>query len=96
MEAVENTAAEGATYSGAFIGGKSLLLCHAAPSPGKMIPTAGYTFSWNGYLGASSMGGRIKKFRLERNAADRIEMEMAFDQKLVTADMGTYFYTAVA
>lgn len=96
MEAVYNSAVEGATYSGAFIGGKSMLLCHAAPAPGKMIPTAGYTFSWNGYLGASQMGSRIKKFRLERNAADRIEIEMAFDQKLVAADMGTFFATAVA
>jgi len=96
MEAVYNSAAQGATNVGAFIGGKSALLCHAAPSPGLMTPTAGYTFSWNGYLGASAMGGRISKFRMEQLKSDRVEIEMAFDQKLVAADMGCFFATAVA
>jgi hypothetical protein len=96
MEGVENTAVEGATNSHSFIGGKGALLCYSAMNPGIMTPTAGYTFSWNGYLGAGAAGGRIKRFRMEHLAADRVEMEMAFDQKLVAADMGTFFATAVA
>ena len=96
MKAIENTAAEGAANAHAFIGGKNALLCHAASSPGLMTPTAGYTFSWNGYLGAGAQGGRIKRFRMEHITSDRVEMEMAFDQKLIAADMGTFFATAVA
>lgn len=96
MEGIKNTAAEGATESNSFIGGKSALLCYAAPNPGLMTPTAGYTFSWTGLLGAGAMGGRITKFRMIHLKADRVEIEMAMVQKKVSADMGTFFATAVA
>lgn len=96
MNSVENTAAEGQTNSHAFIGGKKALLCYAAPNPGLMTPTAGYTFSWTGYTGAAAMGQRIKRFRMEKLASDRVEIEMAFDQKLVAADLGYFWDTIVA
>lgn len=94
MKAIENTAKEGDTNVHAFIGGKHALLCYAAPSPGVMTPSAGYTFSWTGYLGATSEGSRIKRFRLERITSDRIEIEMAFDMKKVAADLG-YFWSGI-
>lgn len=96
MKSVENTAAEGASNSHAFIGGKKALLCYAARSPGLMVPTAGYTFSWTGYLGAQSLGQRISRFRMEHLKSDRVEMEMAFDQKLVAADLGYFWDSIVA
>lgn len=96
MEGIKNTANEGATESNAFIGGKGALLCYAAPTPGLMTPTAGYTFSWNGLLGAGAQGGRIAKFWMQKEKADRVEIEMAVVQKKISADMGTYFATAVA
>jgi hypothetical protein len=34
---------------------KDALLLHAAPEPGIMIPTAGYTFSWSGLTGINSL-----------------------------------------
>jgi len=94
-EGVENTATEGATDSFSFIQGKNALLVHAAKSPGILIPSAGYTFSWTGHLGAGNQGQRIKRFRIEPRAADRIEIEMAYDQKLVTADLGAFFLAVV-
>jgi hypothetical protein len=96
MESIENTAKEGQTAAHSFIGGKKALLCYSAPAPGMMVPTAGYTFSWTGHMGAGAMGGRIKKFRIEKEASDRVEMEMAFDQKLVSADLGFFWDSIVA
>jgi hypothetical protein len=95
MSAIENTAAEGATNVHSFIGGKKAFLCYAAPSPGLMTPTAGYTFLWRGLYGGAG-GQRIRRFRLESIAADRIEIDMCFDQKLVAADLGFFFDAAVA
>lgn len=95
MESIKNTAVEGATESNAFIGGKSALLVYAAPNPGLMTPTAGYSFSWTGLLGAGAMGGRISKFRMENIKSDRVEIEMAMVQKVISADLGTFFATAV-
>lgn len=96
MKAIENTANEGATNVHAFIGGKLALLCYSAPTPGVMLPSGGYTFSWTGAVGNGGMGQRIKKFRIETREADRVEIQMAFDQKLVSADLGVLFYTIVA
>lgn len=96
MKAIENTAKEGQAPLHAFIGGRHALLVYVAPAPGLMTPTAGYTFSWTGHLGAGAKGGRIKTFRMENLASDRVEIEMAFDQKLVSQDLGYFFEDAVA
>lgn len=96
MKSIQNTGKEGDTNSHAFIGGKKALLCYSAPAPSLMAPSAGYTFSWTGFLGAAPNGMRIKKFRMEQNSADRVEIESAFDQKLVAADLGFFWDSIVA
>lgn len=93
--AVYNSAAKGATESSAFINGSNALLGYVAPNPGLMTPSAAYTFSWSGYLGASAAGSRIKKFYIDEIASDRVEIEMAFDHKVVGADLGYFFDSAV-
>lgn len=94
-KAVYNSAAKGATEVSAFIAANSALLVYTPPSAGIMTPTAGYTFSWTGFLGASGMGHRMKRFRMENLESDRIEIQMAFDQKVVGADLGFFFDNAV-
>lgn len=96
MEAVKNSAAESATDSVAFIGGKHALLVYAAAAPSIMQPTAGYTFSWTGLLGAGAMGGRTKTIRLDWLNSDRVEVEQAYDQVVVASDMGVFFNGVVA
>lgn len=96
MKAVENTAKQGLTQVNGFIGGKHALLLHVAPTAGLLTPTAGYTFSWNGLLGAGALGNRIKRYRMEHLAADRIEIDLAYDMKMVCSDLGYFFNTAVA
>lgn len=77
---------------------KDFLLGYRNPAgkPNKTAPSAGYTFSWSGYLGASAFGGRIKKYRMEHYATDRIEIEMAYDYKIVAPELGQYYSAAVA
>lgn len=97
MRAIKNSAKEGATASNGFIGGgKSALLAYAPPSPGLMTPSAGYIFSWTGYLGAGAFGNRMKRFRMENIEADRVECQMAFDMKKIAADLGAFWRTLVA
>ena len=91
MNAIQNTAAKGAADVHSFIGNSvDGLLCYAAPSPGIMTPSAGYTFSWTGFLGASQDGMRIKRFRHDLISSDRIEIESAYDHKLIASELG-YF-----
>lgn len=96
MEGVANTSVEGnATQTTALIGGKHALLCYVPSAPSLMTPSAGYTFSWSGYTGAVT-GQRISKFRMQELRSDRIEGEMAYDQKKVAASLGYFFNGAVA
>jgi len=95
--AIQNTAVEGATEASEFIlSTNAALLVYAAPSPGLLTPSGGYTFAWSGLLGAGAFGNRIKTFRMEHLEADRVECEVAFDTKLVAASLGVFFTTAVA
>lgn len=91
-KAIKNTAAEGRTMSGSFIMGKGALLVHAADAPGIMTASAGYIFAWTGYLGAGGTDGQvISRFRIQEKKTDRVEIEMAFDMKLISVMLGAYW-----
>lgn len=95
-EAVENTAAEGATLATSFVHGKNALLVHTPRSAGLMIPAAGYTFLWSGFMGSNAAGMRIKRFRMEQLSSWRIEGEQSFDHNLVAAELGAFFLNPIA
>ena len=96
-KAIVNTAGQGLTNVHSFIAGKKALLCYAAPNPGLMTPSAGYTFSWSGYLGMdNTFGFATKRFYIDALSSTRVEGEMAFDQKVVSADLGYFWDTIVA
>lgn len=93
-EAFTNTSSLGETNE--MVMGNDALLTYSPASASTVLPSAGYTFSWNGYLGASDQGVRVSKFRMEPLKADRIEAEMAYEQKLIAADLGYFFNDAIA
>jgi hypothetical protein len=95
-KAIKNTAVEGETAAYSFVMGKHALLLHVAENPGLLIPSASYTFSWRGV--SMGLGADIgtKTFRLEALAADRVESQIAFDNKVVATDLGYFFNGAVA
>lgn len=92
---VQNTAIEGATDSNDFILGDNALLAYRNPNPSPLTPSAGYVFEWTGLLpGSGNLA--VSNFRMEHLKSDRIEAEMAYDMKLVAADLGTLFYNTLA
>lgn len=93
-KAVVNGANEGATGSYAFTTANSALLCYVAPNPGLMTPSAGYTFMWTGVSGGLGTTVGVSRFRMEELKADRVEGEIAFDNKVVAADLG-FFWSAI-
>jgi hypothetical protein len=94
--AVSTTTKEGAaTQTTGFLAGKHALLMYAAPSPSILEPSAGYIFNWTGNTG-SLAGMRIKRFRMEHLASDRIEGEMAYDFKVVATELGYMMNAAVS
>lgn len=91
-DSVVNSGVQGAAESTAFVASDEALLYYAPASVGPEEPTAGVQMSWTGFLGATANGMRIKRFRHEPTASDRIEGEMAFDYKVVAPELG-YFFT---
>lgn len=100
MEAVKNSGAEGLAESNAFIGGKHALLTHTPSSAGLMTPAAGLTFAWNSISGVNNLGVSIESFSddaLKRmQVAEHIQAKLAYDMKVVGADLGYFFNTVVA
>jgi hypothetical protein len=94
--AVYNTAGENQTASMSFTMGSDALVCYAAPSPGLMIPTAGYTFAWQGYTNLNTMGVRVAQIPMPWLGIGTIrnEADMAFDMQIVGSDLG-YFFSGI-
>jgi len=92
---VYNTAGRGETASMSRIVGNHALLCHVAPTPGLMTPTAGLTFVWSGYIG-SVEGRRILRYRIEERHAERVEIEANWDQKVVAPELGLFMSNVAA
>jgi hypothetical protein len=95
-KAVRATNKEGVADAYDFAYGKAALLAHVAPSPGLLTPSAGYTFSWTGVSGGIGSTIGVSSFRMESLKAERVEAEMAFDNKVISSDLGYFWNTIVA
>lgn len=95
--AIENSAKEGQAPAVIdFVYGKHAWLGYVAKSPGLMSPSAGYTFSWKHAPLNNRQGIQIKRFRMEPIASERVEGEIAFDDKKVALDLGYFFQDIVS
>ena len=96
MAGTYNTAANGATASYSQIGDRDALVCYTPANPGLMVPSAGYTMVWNGVSSGMGTSSAISRFRMEAEKADRIEIESAWDTKIVSSALGYFLSNCVA
>jgi hypothetical protein len=100
MDAVQNTAAEGLTEALSFIGGKSVAFYWTPPAAGKMVASAGYTFVWDGLEKASGYGLTINSYSgdwlAREGIAKEIEVNMAYDHKVIGTELGSFIATVIA
>lgn len=95
-KAIKATNEEGATGAYSFTHGKHALAMHVAPNPGLMTPSAGYVFTWRGVSEGLGTDIGISRFRMQHLKSDRVEGQVAFDNKVVATDLGYFFNGAVA
>ena len=95
-QAIKATNIEGETAAYDFTHGKHAWLGYVNNNPGLLAPSAGYVFSWTGVSGGMGMESAISRFRIDERKSDRIEIEMAWDNKVVGSDLGYFFSTATA
>ncbi len=94
-EAIFATNVEGGTKAYDFHLGSDAMLVFANPTPGLMMPSAGYNFVWRGLTGMNDLGVAIANIPVPLKKADRIEGEFAFDMKVVSKELGYFFSAAV-
>lgn len=95
-KAVYNAGQEGTAAQMTWIMGKNALLSYSPPSPGLMIPSAGYIFGWRGYTGLNDIGIRTSSWYEQKIKATRVETEMSFDMHITGSDLGYFFSSIVA
>lgn len=100
MDAVYNTAAEGLTESNAWIAGKGVGFYYRPRTAGLMVPSAGYIFTWDDLETASGYGISLSSFEGDflrvQGIAKRIEANLAYDQKVVSTDLGGFIDAVIA
>ena len=96
-DAIQNVAAKGKDADMKFILGDHALLTYTTKTPKLKTATAGYTFVWTGLMGSNALGGRINRFSMPHLGigTERIECELAYDMKVIAADMGAFISNAV-
>ena len=96
---IYNSAAEGATDNFQYIvNSRAMWLGYIEPNPGVDSPTAIANFAWQGLIPGQTndFGGVITRGREPRAYSDWFHNRMAFDLKVVAADLGVFFSTAVS
>ena len=76
-----------------FVSKNNALLCYTTDRPSLKRPSAGYIFAWTGLEGAGAYANRMVRIPtpLLGIGAERIEGEMAYDQRVIAKDMGIFF-----
>lgn len=95
-QSIYATNVEGETAAYSFIQGKHALLAYAAPSPSIESASAGYTFMWSNIANGIGANAPIDKWYMQEIKADRVEIEMYWDNKLASAALGYFFESCVA
>jgi len=93
-EAIYDSAAEGATFTGTNIWGNYALICFINdPKTVKSlkVPNLGFIPYWKIY---GKEIAKVKKYRVEDREGDWVEVEQAFDTIIAIADAG-YLYSTV-
>ena len=90
---VYESAVEGATSSMAAIVDDDAVLLFVPPAPSLLTPAAGYTFVWRPMTGGAAQ--YIRRYRLEEETTDVIEVRSYFDIKVTSADAGAVWQDCV-
>lgn len=96
MKSIFNSAKEGQNGQYGYNFAKDIWIGHSAQTPGLLTPSAGYTFSWDGVSDGNTENIGTVKFRMQEKRADRVESQVAWDNKVVAPELGVYFANAVA
>jgi len=71
-----------------------VFLYYAPSRPGLLQPSAGYIFTWNGYL-QNPYGVALANFYMRHIKSTRVEGEMAYDMKVIGSELGVFMHNVI-
>jgi hypothetical protein len=90
-QSIRNTAAENLAFSASDNLGAAALLAYVNPNPGPRAATAMATFNWTGFHGSQNGIRVVRNDIPQEDAFPRVEVQAAFDFKVISADLGVFF-----
>jgi hypothetical protein len=95
LDAVANTANEGAAENPEFIFSNEALLYYRPGSPGLMTASPGYIFSWNYLSGFGGTAVRREERTMREGGGTYLEVAASYDMKVVSKDLAIYWHDVV-
>ena len=92
-KAVYMSSDEGAADALGYVWGKHALVSYVAPNVGLMTPTAAAIFSFTGMTGGFDPA--VERIPDRRTHADYFQAYSCYDDAVVSADLGAFFYTVI-
>lgn len=89
-KAVYMSSVEGAADALGYVFGKSALVSYVAPNVGLMTPTAAAIFSFTGMTGGFDPA--VERVPDRRTHADYFQAYSCYDDAIISADLGGFFY----
>jgi len=86
--AVRDSAMEGEDSSMGYVWGKQAILMYTPPSPGLMIPAAGYAFEWIPF--------QTERYREDQEKQDVFAVAHSVDERITGSDAGVVFHKCIA
>ena len=96
LDAVENTANEGASATPNFVFGNEALLAYRPSSAGLMTASPGYIFSWNYLSGFGGTAVRREERTMREGGGVYLEVATSYDMKVVSDTLATYWYDVIS
>ncbi len=91
VDATNATNLENETAAYDWMASDVALLAYVAPNPGRMTPSAMYTFTWSEVSDGTATAIGTTRIEIPERRVVRIESQLAWDIKVVGADLGVYF-----
>jgi hypothetical protein len=91
VDAPNETNLENETAAYDWMAADDALLVYVAPSPGRMTPSAMYTFTWSEVSDGTATAIGTTRIEIPERRVVRIESQLAWDIKVVGADLGVFF-----
>lgn len=99
IDGIQNTAKEGLAENLTWMATGRVALFHRPSKAGIMVPSAGYTFTWDSLAQSSGYGIGVRSFKNDylkmHHIDEKIEVVMSYGHKVIGKDLGVFLQDVI-